>query len=293
MSTILITGATGNIGSLVVPALLAGGATVRALVRDEAKAATLRDQGVETFIGDYSNQEVLNKAASGVDSILAITPPNPDAVAQGDAILKAALNGGSPGSPGSPYYVRMSAIGAAEDAPTENGRFHHTSDEALIASGLTYTILRPHFFIQNLFASVDTIKEQGNFYMGMGDGKMGMIDVRDIADCTVSLLLNGGHDNKIYTPTGPASISLNEVAESISRGAGKTVNYVPVSIEAVGDAIRKMGWGEWGAQVMMDYSRAYADGWGDFNTSDVKAITGNNARSIDNFVSEVFVHAIN
>jgi len=286
MSTILLTGATGNVGTLVVPALLAGGATVRALVRDEAKATALQDQGVETFIGDYSNQEVLNTAASGVDSILAITPPNPDAVAQGDAILKAALNGGSP------YYVRLSAIGAAEDAPTENGKLHHVSDQALIASGLTYTILRPHFFIQNIFASVESIKEQGVFYMGMGEGKLGMIDVRDIADCAVSLLLKGGHDNKIYTPTGPESIPLDRVAKAITDGIGKEVKYVAVSIEAVGDAIREMGWGEWGAQIMMDYSQAYSDGWGDFTTDDVKTITGNDARSIDNFVSEVFSYAL-
>ncbi len=114
--------------------------------------------------------------------------------------------------------------------------------------------------MQNLFVSVETIKTDGNMYWGMDDGKLGMIDVRDIADCCASLLLNSGHEGKIYTPTGPATISFQDIADIISNGLGKPVKYVPISIEAVGEAIRNAGWGEWGAQVMMDYSRAYPGG---------------------------------
>jgi uncharacterized protein YbjT (DUF2867 family) len=201
--TILITGATGNIGSQVIPALLENGVNVRAYVRNPEKAKQLEAAGVQVFMGDFLDQDALNKAAENVDAILAITPPNPDAVAQGDTILKAALNSGSP------YYLRLSAIGAAADAPTENGKLHYESDKALMESGLTYTILRPHYFMQNMFGSVESIKSQGNFYLGMGEGRLGMIDVRDIADCFVSLLLNNGegHKNKIYTPTGSESIN--------------------------------------------------------------------------------------
>lgn len=283
--TILVTGATGNIASLVIPQLLEAGATVRAYVRDRSKAADLAEKGAELIEGDFSNQEALNKAAAGVAAVLAITPPNPDAVAQGEAILAAAKNGGSP------YYVRLSAIGAAEDAPTENGRLHYASDQAVINSGLTYTILRPHLFMQNLWANVSTIASEGKFYMGMADGKLGMIDVRDIADCFVEVLLNGGHDNKIYTPTGPESITWYDAAETISEALGKPVEYVPVPVEAVGKAILDMGWGEWGAQVMMDYSKAYAEGWGDFTNDDVETITGHKSRSFKQFFEEVLSNA--
>lgn len=283
---ILVTGATGNIAGAVIPALVQGGASVRAYVRDLEKASNLKELGVELAQGDFSDQAALNRAAQGVDAFLAITAPNPDAVLQGEVLLNAALNSGSP------YYVRISAIGAAADAPTENGRLHHQSDEALISSGLTYTILRPHFFMQNLFASVETIKGDGNMYWGMGEGKLGMIDVRDIADCVVSLLLNGGHDNKIYTPSGPDSISFQDVARIISNGLGKPVNYVPVSLDAVREAILSLGWGEWGAQVMVQYSKAYSENWGDFVTDDVEILTGQKPRSFKNFIDEVLVHAL-
>lgn len=284
--TVLITGATGNIGSLVIPQLLGKGINVRAYVRDAQKASYLADQGVELHLGDFSNQDALNKAAMGVDTILAITPPNPMAVEQGKVILNAALNAGNPN------YVRMSAIGAAEDAPTENGKLHYASDKALMESGLNYTILRPHFFMQNLFASTETIISEGNMYMGMGEGSLGMIDVRDIADCAVSIILNGGHQGKIYTPTGPESIPFNKVAEIISNGLDKTVNYIPVPLEAVRQAIIDAGWGEWGAQVMVDYSKAYSEGWGDFINNDVETITGQKPRSFMQFNNEVLNPAL-
>lgn len=284
---ILVTGATGNIAGFVIPQLLQAGATVHAYVRDTNKAAHLVEIGAKLFEGDFSNQEALNKAAEGVDSILAITPAGPDAVTQGEVVLKAALHSGSP------YYVRLSAIGASQDAPTENGRLHFHTDQAVIKSGLTYTILRPHYFMQNLFANIETIATEGKVYLGMGDGELGIIDVRDIADSFVSLLLNEGHENKIYTPTGPESISFNEVAEIISQELSKPVAYVPTSIQAVGEAIIAAGWGEWGADVMMNYSKAYAEGWGNFTTDDVETMTGKKARNFRLFCQEVLVPALN
>lgn len=109
----------------------------------------------------------------------------------------------------------------------------------------------------------------------MGEGSLGMIDVRDISDSFAALLLNGGHENKIYNSTGPESITFADVAGIIAEGFGKQVNYVPIPVEAVGKFILKAGWGEWGARVMMDYSKAYSKGWGDFTNDDVETITGN------------------
>ena len=126
----------------------------------------------------------------------------------------------------------------------------------------------------------------------MGQGRLGMIDVRDIADCLVSALLSDEHRGKIYTPTGPESISFSDVASILSKGLGKPVDYVPVPLEAVGQAILDAGWGEWGAQVMMDYSKAYAEGWGDFTNGDVETLTGKPARSFQQFFDDIFIHAL-
>lgn len=284
--TILVTGATGNIASLVIPDLIKNGMNVRAMLRDVSKGEALKEQGAEVVEGDFDDKQKLGNNLEGADSVLAITPPNPNATSQGSNILNAAKEAGVS------FYLRISALGAAADAPTDNGRLHIQSDEELMNSGIAYTILRPHFFMQNMFASVDSIKNEGKFYMGMGEGKLGMIDVRDIADCCVSILTNGDHKNKIYTPTGPESIPFSKAAEIIGSTIGKEVNYVPVPLEAVRKAILDMGWGEWGAQIMVDYSNAYASGWGDFTTNDVEAITGKMARSFRQFVDDVFSPAL-
>ncbi len=278
---VLITGATGNIATLVIPALIANGLTVRAFVRNAQKAEGLKKSGVEIFEGDLSNQQSINEAARGMDAVLSLTAAGTQAVAQASAVTKAAKGAGVK------HLVRLSAIKAAEDAPTENGRFHFQTDQEIIASRIPYTILRPHFFMQNLFISVPTILEQGSMYWGMGQGKLGMIDVRDIADCIASLLTNGGHEGKIYSPTGASSITFTEAAAIISKGIGKQVNYVPVPLEAVGEAIRSMGQGEWVARLMMDYSKAYREGWGDYTNNDVETITGHRSRSFQQFFDEV------
>ena len=281
---ITITGATGNIGQLVVPALLAGGAEVTALVRDAQKAEGLRSQGVNIVAGEYTDAEAVQTAIEGSDAILMIAPPNPDAAKQMSGLIAAAKHAGTP------HVVRMSAIKAAADAPTENGKLHHESDNELMASGLPYTILRPHFFMQNIWMSIPTIQEHSQMYWGMGHGKLGMIDVRDIADMTVEILLKGSHLAEILNPTGPDSITFSQVAEAISKFLGKEVSYINVTNEQVRKSIIEMGWGEWGGQVMSDYAKAWSENWGDFTTDDVEKVTGNKPRSINQFVNEVLAY---
>lgn len=279
--TVLVTGATGAIAGAAIPQLLEKGFNVRAYVRNPQKAAHLKEMGAEIIEGDFSDVEKLTQAAAGADMVLSINPPGPEAALQSSNITNAAKNAGVQ------KVIRISAIGAAADAPTENGRLHHAADTELMNSGLNYTILRPNFFMQNVFMSAPTIMEQGNMYWGMGDGKIGMIDVRDVADCCVSLVADGGHDNAVLNPGGPSSIGFAEVAQVISHGVGKPVNYVPVPVESVGPAVQQMTGSEWFGQVMMDYSRAYSQGWGDFVNDDVQKVTGHPARSFQQFYDEV------
>ena len=123
-------------------------------------------------------------------------------------------------------------------------------------------------------------------YWGMGDGRLGVVDVRDIADVAIEVLTDEAHAGKTYTLTGPASITLNDVASSIGAALGKDVRYVPVSIEQVEEATRPM-MGNWGAKTMGQYSKAYSENWADFTTASVKDITGHEPRSIHDFANEV------
>ena len=279
---ILVTGATGNVSSGLIPELTAKGASVRALVHDAAKAQGLRDQGVEVIIGDLDKPETLDAAFSGVDKVFLVTAPNPAQVTQASNAIAAAKRAGSP------YVVRLSAgaLDTKPDAPARVTRQHAEIDAELIASGLAYTILQPHGFMQNTLMAAGTVASDGAVYMPMKDGKLGMIDVRDIVDVAAKVLTEDGHQGKTYGLTGPASISFHDVAAGLSKALGKDVKYVDVPLEAGREAMVGMGLSEWMADAMTEYSKAFSEGLGDFTTSDVQELTGHPARSFETFARD-------
>jgi uncharacterized protein YbjT (DUF2867 family) len=275
---ILVTGATGNTAALVAAQLRQKGVAVRALVRDAKKAEALASKGVELALGDFETPASLEAAL--------VTPPHPDASAMVDRFLAAATK-----SPLQPRIVRLSAIKGSDHGPTDNTRTHGRADRAIQDSGLPYVILRPNYFMQNLFGSAESILAQGMMFQGTGDGRLGFIDVRDIADVATAALLDTQWDRGIYELTGPESISYGDVAKLLGEALGREVKYVPVTPEQVRESIVKKGWGDWAAGIMADYSAAYAKGWGDFTTSFVETIAGHPARSYATFLREVFVPA--
>ncbi len=279
---ILVTGATGNVSSGLIPELIAKGASVRALVRDASKAQGLRDAGVEVVTGDLDKAETLDAAFSGVDKVFLLTAPNPNQVAQAHNGIAAAKRAGSP------YLVRLSAgaLDTTPDAPARVTRQHAETDAELKASGLAYTILQPHFFMQNTMMAAGTVASDGAVYMPMKDGKIGMIDVRDIVDVAAKVLTEDGHQGKTYGLTGPASISFHDVAAGLSKALGKEVKYVDVPLEAGREAMIGMGLSEWFADAMTEYFRAFSEGLGDFTTSDVQELTGHPARSFETFARD-------
>jgi uncharacterized protein YbjT (DUF2867 family) len=282
---VFITAATGHIAAYAIPNLIENNVQVKAFVHDASKAENLKKAGVDIIEGNFSEEEKLSKAMQDIEIVLSITPAGPDAFSNAANITRAAKNNKVK------HLIRISAIKAAEDAPTDNGKLHFKTDSDIIESGIPYTILRPNFYMQNLLMMVPVIKEQSKIFYGMGDGKISMIDVRDIADCCVSIISGGDHQNKIYDPNGPSSISFYEIADIISERLKRTITYIPVSPEEVGESIRKRGGNEWAVKVMTDYARAYSNGWGDISNNDVEIITGHKPRSFRRFFDEVMTEA--
>ncbi len=283
--SIVVTGATGTIGTRVVEGLHAKGAPVVALVRNADKAAPFAARGVATAIGTFEDRGSLERAFAGADTVVLITAANARA---GEQALEAL---GAAKAAGVRKIVRVSAIKASVDGPTDNTRQHGRTEAAIVASGLTYVTLRPSYFFQNLLASLPTIQQQGVMYGGVGDGKIAVIDTRDVADAAVVAATSEAFDNQTLELSGPASIDHHEIAAALSRGLGREVKYVAVPPEAVGEAMRAMGLDEWTAGIVRDYARAYSQGFGDFTTGHVAALTGHPPRSVDDFVREVVAGA--
>ena len=285
---VLVTGATGRIGGQLVPRLAGyNDLAVRAFVRNPKKAAPLASSGAELALGRLEDAQSVRTAMDGIDTVVLITPATPEAADQASSVLAAAK------AAGVRKIVRISVFKAAVDGPSGITRLHGRTDSEILESGLTYTVLRPPFFMQNLFfMAADSLVLEGRLYFGIGYGKLGMIDLRDIVDCAESCVVSDAYDDQVFTLTGPESIGFHHIAGRLNDILGRPVQYIPVPPEAVERSIRAMGMGEWYAQVMRDLCRAYSENWGDLITDSVARITGRAPRSFDVFAREVMLPAL-
>lgn len=278
---ILITGATGRVGSALLEQLDSSTVEVRALTHDESKGRFLRDQGIEPVVGDLSNPETLGPALEEVNTVFLITPDVPEKASLGINLIEVAKGSGN-----RPRIVVVSVTKASREAQSRLSRQHGEIEETLISSGLSYTILRPHFFMQNTMMAAQTVASEGNIYMPFAEGRPGMIDIRDIGEVGAKVITEDGHEGKTYTLTGPASISFHDVAAALSQALGKKVDYLNVPLETAKESMLGMGFSEWRADAVGEYAKAYSEGYGDFITDDVERLSDHPATSYQKFAND-------
>lgn len=272
--TILVTGTTGTVSTEVLRGLAtADHPPVRALVRDLARVPDL--PGIEFVQGDLDEPTTLGDAFRGVDTLWLLSAYAAISPHQTSNALVAAREAGVS------HVVRMSAIGAGHDAPTRNGRLHALSEIELRHGDFDWTIIRPFYFMQNLYGSL-----QGDqLYGGLQDGRVAMIDAEDIGEFGAKILLDpAAHASKTYTISGPRSISLYDYAAAISEVTGQPTTYQPLSFDDFHQVMLDAGFSSWFAGVNTEYARAYAQGWGDHTTDDFPRLMGRPARDITDFV---------
>jgi len=228
---ILVTGATGTIGSEVVGQLLAADQRPRAFVRDRDKARQLLGEKVEQVVSDLDRPETIDAALAGVDRLFLLTTQSSRQPDWERTVIEAAARAGVT------HLVKLSVFRADEQSPLQFARQHRQAELALERSGLASTIVRPVFLMQNLRAMV----RGGAIYTAAGDGRVAMIDARDIAAVAVAALTTPGHGGKIYTLTGPEALTFDDVASNLSQQSGKQIRHVRVSVDTVRTALESAG----------------------------------------------------
>jgi len=215
---ILVTGGTGGIGSELLRLLSQTGIGARALTRDPHKTPQL--SGITWVAGDLSKPETLTAAFQGVNSLFLNTSYYEGMVAlQHNAIAAARAAGVT-------HVVKVSAFAASDHSKALIGRWHHQVERELQESGMDWTILRPHHFMQNLLAQAEYVRKDGAVYSASGDGKIPYIDLRDIAAVAFVTLTQAGHAGKKYVLTGSEAMSYRQAAEIIGAAIGKPVRFV-------------------------------------------------------------------
>jgi len=273
--TILVTGATGTVGSDVLRGL--AGVQVRAAVRDKAKAATLAAPGVELVSFDYTKPESLRPACRGVDAVFMVPPFTPDGVAQSLEFLAAARESGVK------HIVKLSVIRSLGDTTVWKG--HAAIDEALKKSGMAWTILLPGGFMQN-FVEGSAPRPDGNMYLPVGNAKTAYIDTRDIAAVAVKALTELGHEGNEYTLTGPADLTYSEMAAMMTEASGRQIRYVDVPTEAARQGMLDAHMPEWMVDAILEINAwAKASKGGEITTT-VQDVLGRPAHTFREFARD-------
>jgi uncharacterized protein YbjT (DUF2867 family) len=226
---ILVTGATGLSGSIVIREFARQKAPVRALVRSRAKAAALEKlPTVGVVEGDMLRPETLGAALDGVDRALMISTSNPLMAETQRTFIDASKQAGVR------HIVKLSGAESGLGFNPEKFRFtrmHEEIERYLERSGLAWTHLRPSQFMQVYFREVPSIVAENAFFLPMEDVRLAPVDIEDIAKVAFAVLRDGGHEARSYDITGPEALPGTEVAERISQAIGKTVRYVNVAPE--------------------------------------------------------------
>jgi uncharacterized protein YbjT (DUF2867 family) len=273
---ILVIGATGTVGSEVVRQLVAAGERPRALVRDPTKARQRLGEQIEHAVGDLDRPETIDAALGGVDGVFVLTTQDARQPQWEQAVIQAATRAGVG------QLVKLSVFRADAQSPLQVARQHGQAELALVQSGLAATIVRPVFFMQNLLGMV----RDGVIATAAGDGRVAMVDARDIAAVAVAALTGGGHAGKVYTLTGPEALGFDEVARVLSQQTGGSIRHVRVPADKVRVALQAKGVAAWYADDMATLHGMLAAGYEEVVTDDVRKVTGRPPRTLVQFAAD-------
>jgi uncharacterized protein YbjT (DUF2867 family) len=273
---ILVVGATGNVGTAVCRELSAVDERPRAFVRDAYRARHRLGDRIDLALGDLDQAETIDTALDGIDRVLLITATSARQLDHERNVIQAAKGAGVQ------YIVKLSVLSPEEQSPLLHARWHWQAEKLLEQAGVGFTTLRIAFLMQNLFFMV----QGGAISTAAHDGRIGMVDARDVAAVAAAALTRQDHEGKTYILTGPQALSFDDVAKILSHAASSGIQHRRVSHDQVRDAIRALGADDWYAEDVAIFNGLIAAGYADVVTDDVRTITGSEPRTLTAFAEE-------
>jgi uncharacterized protein YbjT (DUF2867 family) len=219
---VLVVGATGNVGPHLVKHLLGSGSQVRALVRDPGKAADLLGPEVEIVQGDLEDPASLTPALEGIEVASLATAPTPDLGRQEVNFIDAAEDAG---------VVRLVKLSGAGTGVVNDAIHlaHGESERRLQASGIRSVLVKPVVYMSNLLFDAETIKT-GSLPSVFGDARVSFVDPRDVAELIARAILDPQYDDAVWEFGGPAALTHDEVAATLSEVLGRPIAHVRVDL---------------------------------------------------------------
>lgn len=289
----VITGATGNTGSLIANRLLDAGKKVRVVGRSKEKLQPFVARGAEAFTGDVADADAMIRAFDGAQAVYAMIPPSmtgdyratqekaSDALAA--AVAKAGVK----------HVVALSSVGA--DKPEGTGPIaglHNLEEKLNAIANLNALYLRPTYFMENFLEMIPVIKQMGTLAAGNRDDlPMGMIATRDIgaraADELLKLTFTGHSTRELL---GPREYTFSEAAGILGKAIGKPgMGYMQAPLMMVEQALMQMGMSKQMAQLLNEMTRAMNDGT--VAPREPRSAENTTPATLEQFADEVFAPA--
>jgi NAD(P)H dehydrogenase (quinone) len=282
---ILISGATGRTGGAAIETLLKMGKHVRAYVRsDDARAAALRQRGVDIAVGDFTDIDRIRAAMEGISSAYFLYPIAPGIIGAAAYFAQAAKEAGVTA------IVNMSQISARRESKSHAAQDHWVSERVFDWSGVPTTHLRPTFFAEWLiyphFAKEIWAKKKIEF--PFDNGRHAPISADDQGRVIAHILAKpAGHEGKIYTLHGPVEMNHTEIAAAMSEVLGAKIEYAPTSIEVFKQKMEQLyKFPPFRVQHLVEVAQNYREGIFAGTNDVVEKITGTPALSISAFVEK-------
>ena len=289
MSKILVTGATGQLGSSLINKLLekVSPGEITALVRDENKAEALKNKGVQIVVGNYADYASLVKAFKGIDKLYFISSSEMmNRIEQHENVVQAAVEA----KVGHIFYTsvqRKSEDGSSPSAIITND--HVKTDEIIKQSELTYTILRHGLYSDILPMFIgDKVIETGTIFLPAADGKAAFASRKDMAEAGAILLTTNGHENKTYEISGVDSLSFHDIAGILSELSANSIQYISPSPEQYVDQLRSYDVPEQMIQGASNLCVGIAQAEFDFPSNDLQNILGRKLETVKEFLKVAY-----
>ncbi|MEV5686622.1 SDR family oxidoreductase [Streptomyces sp. NPDC052164] len=254
--SIVVTGATGALGRLVVEQLLTTvpADRIAAVVRDKEKAAGLAARGVELRIADYDRPETLTGAFRAGDRVLLISSSEVGSrVPQHTAVIDAARAAGV-------AQLAYTGVLGGPGADFELAAEHKVTEQLILDSGLPYTFLRNGWYTENYTANLAPVLEHGAVVSNAGDGRVASAARADYAAAAVAAVTGDGHLNTAYELSGDTAWSFAEYAALLSGATGREIAYNNVPAAVHQEILVGAGLPEGFAAILVDVDEAIGRG---------------------------------
>lgn len=281
--TILVTGATGKLGSKVVEAVLKSvpASELAVSVRNPEKAAGLAARGVDVRQGDFDKLETLDTAFAGVDRLLLISADgdNETRIRQHTSAVEAAARAGV-------KFIAYTSVSNAQDSELFLAEVHKVTEQAIINTGIPYSFLRNNWYLENETGSIQGALAGAPWVTSAGDGKVGWALQQDYAEAAAAVLVSEGHENTVYELSG-ALTSQAELAAAVGAVIGKDVPVQQVDDANYANIMKNAGVPEFILPMLVSIQQDIRKGTLEVASSDFEKLLGRPATSVAEGVAQI------